>query len=683
MRHCCRLHLVLLFGFMSSAARAQDPLFELSLAELLELSISSASKSEETLREIPHSVTVVTRDDIALLGYDTFEELLINLPSVYHIDTYEDFAIGIRGIVGGSIAFLINGVQQHPTRVKGLSAPGRAQLNIPVDSIDRIEFVRGPSSVIYGTNAFLGSINIITNDADSSGGKGVSSYGNNGFSRAFLRAAKTFDDGQFLVNIGTYRTDGIGGNIDAVISTNRRAYLESTYPGYNRYLNNTLSHDDLSVDLSGRYKNFALGFRYSDMNYGFYPLVPAHREGTTLRLQHWIANASYDVALRENLESCISLVASQMDYHAETDFWPNDDEGYQDQGSIRYEFEGLLRATGEDRLHWLLGVNVRQLENIFSEIDLEITADGDVYQQQRTSTPVTSTAIFGNVSVPVTRKLTLIGGYRVSQTSAYEIAVSANLPAGSESTTDVMQMDDSAVKLASMYALNDRHSIKLSYSTASQDHRSAVYSEPEEIASGELNYLYVHNDWTASTSLFANRTDNLLRAYQEFTESTFRLSDTNDGEWLTLGAEFIANYRPTPRFFAEFSSVVQRTRDKATSEDIEIGNSPEWVAKIKTGYAYANWRVSGTLAYVDGMLADYRLELPDNNVWRYGAGVDGYLLLNANVRFKMPERHWYINFHGFNVTNENIRYPANELVNFYYGTYGPERRITLTIGFEL
>ena len=46
-----------------------------------------------------------------------------------------------------------------------------ARLDIPVESIDRLEIIRGPMSVIYGNNAFQGVVNVVTNRIDRSGSR--------------------------------------------------------------------------------------------------------------------------------------------------------------------------------------------------------------------------------------------------------------------------------------------------------------------------------------------------------------------------------------------------------------------------------------------------------------------------------------------------------------------------------
>lgn len=682
MRRIWRLYPVLLLLSVAMPAWPQaEDLFELSLEDLLDIKIVSASKYEDTLKDIPNTVTIITREDIAVMGYASLEELLMNLPSVYHIDNYEDFLIGIRGVVGGSIAFLINGVQQHPTRIKGLTIPDRSRTNIPIDSIDRIEFVRGPSSVIYGNNAFLGSINIVTNDTSGVAGKATAASGSNGYGRAFVRLSKEFNSGNIVANLGGTQTQGIGGNIDAMLSSEQREKIEEQYPGYKQNLDGTLEHENYNLDVSGAYHRVQYGLRYSKMQYGFYALGPPNQDGAKLQLSSWVANLAFEQPLANNLSASFFAIASNEDYDAHPDYWVNTDEGFQHQSANRYEFESIIKYD-TDAIRGVLGLNYRRLEDITSEINIQVSPEGDRFQKLRSSEAVDTLGIFANANLKITDAFSLVGGYRYSATGDYTLFAVGDGVELQDEVREIPQMSNNAVKLALLYDLSSAQSIKASYSTATQDNRSTTLFEPEQIATWEINYSYASANINVSSSAFVNRTERIHRLYQQFGDAQFGKSEDNTGEWHTRGLEFIALIRPSKRFTLELSSVFQKTEDKAVSEDIPIGNSPELVAKFKFGYGFTSWKLAGSLEYVDDMLADYRVSEIDASVARYGAAVQSYLTLNGNIRYQKPDSDWYINIHAFNFTNEDIRYTANELVSFYLGTYGPSRQLSLAVGVD-
>lgn len=141
----------------------------LSIEELLDITVTTAGKKEETIENIPASVEVITREEIERFGYASLNEILLSMTAVYGIDQRDvaGMIYGIRGYwssTARNVIVLINGVRQERLESDGAEYPAQY---IPVESIDRIEVIKGPMSVIYGPGAFFGAINIITNNADN------------------------------------------------------------------------------------------------------------------------------------------------------------------------------------------------------------------------------------------------------------------------------------------------------------------------------------------------------------------------------------------------------------------------------------------------------------------------------------------------------------------------------------
>ena len=141
-----------------------DYLLSLSLEELLNVKVISASKKEESIATAPAIMSGFTRQEIIDTGSKNIVEALSIMTGLFTYDTYfsEYNLVSIRNNFGGEhylskVLFLING---HPTfsTVNG-SVKLRA---LSINSVERIEVVRGPVSVLYGTNALTGVINVIT-----------------------------------------------------------------------------------------------------------------------------------------------------------------------------------------------------------------------------------------------------------------------------------------------------------------------------------------------------------------------------------------------------------------------------------------------------------------------------------------------------------------------------------------
>jgi len=142
---------------------------ELELEELLNVKVTSVSKHEETLAETPATVTVLTRDDFLLHGWLSVAEALASVPGIYVSWGRDTYYPGVRGVSiprdsGTRILVLLDG---H-TMNNPWSASGKIDelLTLPVEAIERVEVIRGPASSMYGSNAFLAVVNIISRKGD-------------------------------------------------------------------------------------------------------------------------------------------------------------------------------------------------------------------------------------------------------------------------------------------------------------------------------------------------------------------------------------------------------------------------------------------------------------------------------------------------------------------------------------
>ncbi len=150
---------------LAVAEQGQRPLSALSLEELLKVKVSVASQTEEQLRAAPSSVTVFTRDEIRNMGVTSLQDLLNYVPGFQTARDVEQGTadrISSRGrstALSESVLFLVNGQRLNDLYTGGVSILDRL---FAVGNIKQVEVVRGPGSALYGSNAFLGVVNIVT-----------------------------------------------------------------------------------------------------------------------------------------------------------------------------------------------------------------------------------------------------------------------------------------------------------------------------------------------------------------------------------------------------------------------------------------------------------------------------------------------------------------------------------------
>ena len=128
-------------------------------------SVYSASKYEQKVSEAPASVSIVTADEIKKYGYRTLAEILGSLRGFYTSSDRNYDRVGVRGFAragdyNNRILLLVDGMRMNESIFN--SAPVGTDFPVDVELIDRVEVIRGPSSSLYGTNAFFGVINVIT-----------------------------------------------------------------------------------------------------------------------------------------------------------------------------------------------------------------------------------------------------------------------------------------------------------------------------------------------------------------------------------------------------------------------------------------------------------------------------------------------------------------------------------------
>ncbi len=204
----------LLFGWCAPAADSvpttnQVDLTQVPIEKLMEMevpSVYSASKFEQRTTEAPASITIVTADEVKRYGYRTLGDILESVPGLYvSYDRNYQF-LGVRGISLGDFnsrtLLLVDGHRVNNNLTDGAYIDTAFILD--VDLIDRVEVIKGPSSVLYGNNAFLGVINVITRKPGQLNGFEVSGeYGALDTFKGRVSFGKTFTNGISLLLSGT------------------------------------------------------------------------------------------------------------------------------------------------------------------------------------------------------------------------------------------------------------------------------------------------------------------------------------------------------------------------------------------------------------------------------------------------------------------------------------------------
>ncbi len=155
----------------------EETMYDLSLEELMNIPIHSASKKQETLFDAPLSSYTVTRSEIEKSGATTIMEALRLVPGLIVREqsngVYDIHIRGLDNLLRHSDSFTKNNlytlvmIDSRPAFNHNLGGTFWEALPVDILDVERIEIVRGPSAPLFGPNAVTGVVNIITRRAES------------------------------------------------------------------------------------------------------------------------------------------------------------------------------------------------------------------------------------------------------------------------------------------------------------------------------------------------------------------------------------------------------------------------------------------------------------------------------------------------------------------------------------
>ena len=197
-----------------------------------EMFVITASKVLERVDKTVSTITVITAEQIQNMGARTLLDVLPVVPGISI--TQDGFGQGVIEVRGTKtrpsekVLLMLNGHPLDHNLTNGTST--NAFDDIMMENVKRIEIVRGPGSALYGANAFLGIINVLTKEAEDIDGVTVSvDAGSFDTHRYHLMAGKRLGKLAVVANLNYSDTDGINewikGGPSAIVQTPVRTNL--------------------------------------------------------------------------------------------------------------------------------------------------------------------------------------------------------------------------------------------------------------------------------------------------------------------------------------------------------------------------------------------------------------------------------------------------------------------------
>jgi len=264
--------LILFYSIALQAQIEKDSILESvldkTIEELMNTKVSIATKSEKRLSESPAIISVFTAEEMKNFGARDLRDVLRIVPGFQlGMRDLGYTTIGIRGITtpnSEKVKIMIDGIPVNEN-LEGSGAIVFADMTL--DNVERIEIIRGPGSALYGTNAFMGVINIISKKAKDIDGVVASIKG--GTYNTFevnLIAGKEFDDFEINASFDYLTTDGPKQKIEIdVLSTDSSGIsLAGTDKGYTKLFRKKIT-SSLNMDYKGLYsKTLYIGTEKGD-----------------------------------------------------------------------------------------------------------------------------------------------------------------------------------------------------------------------------------------------------------------------------------------------------------------------------------------------------------------------------------------------------------------------------------
>ena len=147
----------------AAAQTTTEQMKRMSLADLLQLDVTTVSRGPEPIGRVPAAIHVITQDDIRRSGAQSIPEVLRLAPGmqVARINA-GTWSIGMRGFadrLARSMLVLIDGRAVYSPLFAGTYWETQ---DVLLEDVERIEVIRGPGGTLWGANAVNGIINIIT-----------------------------------------------------------------------------------------------------------------------------------------------------------------------------------------------------------------------------------------------------------------------------------------------------------------------------------------------------------------------------------------------------------------------------------------------------------------------------------------------------------------------------------------
>ncbi|WP_455756338.1 TonB-dependent receptor plug domain-containing protein [Sulfurimonas sp.] len=634
--------LLLLFISIWLIASENDTL---NLLDDLNNASKIATRTKLNIDETPAVVSVLHAKELKKLGIINLYEALETVPGIeISMGTGGAKQINMRGnksLIRDKLKLMINGISVNSE----LSGSSFFYQDMPIELIERIEVIRGPSSALYGSFAHIGAINVITK---SSTNQGTLIFANT--------SSENFNDTGFVHQI---KSDSISINLDGFFqkNNNNRSYgpyssisSPTSFTSYEDFTNKSLG---TNINFNDELSFQARWLKLNTQNFYGYGDWPINNDPKRLKTTSIISELQYTPKLSKN---------SSMDIKAGY-------KQYEFEGDARYNPYPLYTTIPND----LIAKGYYREEIFYSDIALNYTLDNHEFlvgtylsdsKEAETDYAINNPLVSEELNIPLANIKKNISRYQYAfyLHDIYTISDEFTLNIGGRydhySDTD----SSFAPKVALLYKNSDTDSYKLMYQRSfrapswlelygyTNPYIGNTFLNSETIDTVEFAYSHKNSlDNRFTLNLFYSRMKDFINR-----DSNFNLF--NDNQIRSIGAEleWQIPINESTKLKSNYSLI--RIKDNNKNNLPFVANHLANIMLFKQWHR--NWSSGSTLRYV----SKRRRETADTR-----ADLEGY------TRFDQAITYTYKSF-SFqatvkNIFDESIKFPSKLGSSSTMGTY--------------
>jgi outer membrane cobalamin receptor len=637
-----KLNVLGLFIFTQTAL-ASNEFDNVSLEELMDVQVTSITKMPMSLNKSPVTAYVISQDEINRKGYRFLTDILKNVPD-FHVANLAatekaTTEIYIRGVFANDkITVLVDGIKiKAPT-----GEPTTFFNSMPLLDVKQVEISLGSASSIYGADAMLGTINLVTKSGEDLNGFKIKTTGG------------SQDTAEVQVAAGKKINDDINVSLAGSFHRSASENLKQNYPEIYGKLNKTdLSEQNHNIHFKANYKDLTVSY-YSVQNknnnsISFNPAAPISYDYSGKAfwdITNQVANATYNLEINPfwQAKSSLSYESTELSDESSYRAWNATAPVSWFGDAIRFS-ETVAYLHGD--INWLNGIELSflnsQPKNQYTDLSIP---KYDVHYQNY--------AVFSQLNYDLTDNLTLNGSVRMDADSRYSPTVNPRVGFSWQ-----------AIKTLRFFGAWGTSYIApspyLIYETWNKTtdfifHRPNLNLQPENLETYEMGFnaeLFKNNMFKASG--FYTNGKNIVRVVNNvFT------GKPNSNDNLATSKSYGFQVGDSQSFNNGIDADVNYTFTKGEQDAeklnkmVNMTNVPEHMIKSNVTYSLDNLTLRFTGRWFD------KIGTHESNLLYKGQSMHGTTIFDTNLHYAFP----------LNMAEFSIDLGVNNLLDTKYYTVG-------------